>query len=163
MLLFLLVVASYPASSEELSSELGLALTPVAPWVADAGESLDSTLAFQLRLPSQDATFTIRRSPEAARSLRGLWEGLRYTVVVEQGGAILKDEQIKVAGAPGRQLIYETFTTTGSERHLEINVLLKKELVVMVFDAPAQIFDNNLASVRTMATSLRLVSPAVKP
>ena len=146
---------------ELVKTSLGIAITPPPAWVDAAGDSADPTLAFRLH-PASGGTLLVRVSPENARSLKGLWAGLRYSVVVDQGASILKDEPAKLGSAQGRQLLYETYSELGSNRHLEVNLLTGRRLIVMLFEAPAPLFEANLSQARAAMGSLRIL-PTTEP
>ena len=141
--------------------ELGVAIIAAPAW-KDVGAAGDATIAYQLRSPSQDADFIVRVGASSARSLRGVWTSLRYAVIIELGGSIVKDDPLKLAGAPARQLIYDTYSSRGVERHLEIDLLAAKKHIIISYDAPKAVFNNHLGEVQKMVATLRLVAEGGK-
>jgi hypothetical protein len=93
---------------------LAVLLSPIAGWQAvHSGQPGDQSVELQTSHLGTPARLDIWEEDEAARSLRGVWTSLRYSVVVEKGGAILRDVPVNFGGTTGRELLYRIRDSNG--------------------------------------------------
>lgn len=148
----LLYALEKPASKEIIHPEAGVAITPPVGWTGQAKNDQNSDILYVFKSPSEDGTLTISGTQETRRSIRGVWTGLRYSVVIDQGASILQDQPLKFGSMTGRQLLYQTYLSGKTQKTLHCVVGSQKHLFTAIYQGSS--FEAQLPAVKTCFMSL---------
>jgi hypothetical protein len=149
----LLYALEKPTGKEIVHPEAGVAITPPNGWTGQAKNDQNSDILFVFNSPSADGTLTISGTQETRRSIRGVWTGLRYSVVIDQGATILQDLPLKFGSMVGRQLVYQTYLSGKAQKTFHSCVGSKKHLFTAVYQGGS--FEAQLPAVKGSVMSLR--------
>jgi hypothetical protein len=149
----LLYALEKPTGKEIVHPTAGVGITPPNGWTGQIKEDPTSDVLFVMSSPTQDGTLTVSGSHETRRSIRGIWTGLRYSVVCDQGASILQDLPMKFGNMNGRQLVYQTYLSGRSQKTYHCCVGSQKYLFTAIYQGAA--FEAQLPAIKGSITSLR--------
>jgi hypothetical protein len=146
-------------------ASMDLLLTPANGWArVDESEQKADDLVLTTEHLGGPARLELWEEDEPRRTLRGIWTGWRYSVVVEKGGAIIGNSAVTVDGTPGRRLTYR-IQGLGDEDQVCVDTLClrKKQLYIAHCTfAPAQ-SSAYIAETDQMLRTLKFAAPTRVP
>lgn len=166
---FLLVLlALAPAGAEVLRhTDEGFSINLVEGWSGQALKPDQDSLVAQLSLTDSAAPyaeFFVQRYPRNDRSLEGFVLQSRFHVVVEQGGRMLEDSALKIAGIPGHKMIFTGHDEQGQEMRYYRVLLAHPRYVYVLFGLTTPDgLARYKADFNSMAASFRTFAPGIAP
>ena len=135
-------VANAALAQKSENRGLAVALTPVPGWASVSAKPGDDNLELATDRLGTPAHLNVWEEDEPDRSLRGVWTSLRYNVVIEKGGAILRDVPLNFGGTQGRELLYRIRENGKAEIYLDAVVIKDR----IEFTAHCSLADKNFTS-----------------